>query len=330
MKKGAYDILGIGAPLCDQIIHIPEEYLSGLQAKKGEMKVIDHAALMQILQTIPPQSYMLPILFPGGSATNVIRGLAKLRHKCALLGNIGTDAAGEMLTEALGTLGIIPLYTRSSTPTGQVICLITPDGERTFRSFLGASNEIDFNKISPELFENVSLVHIEGYTLAHAQLTEHAMQYAKKSKALVSFDLSNFEIVKAYQPQIFQLLKQYVDIVFCNAAEAQALMGLPPKAGCAKLKELCHTAVVSMNKDGCWIGQGETLMHAEAFPVAPLDSTGAGDLFASGFLHGFLQGQTLIESARTGALIAASVVQVHGTTLPDATWKSLLEAIDTY
>lgn len=323
MKNAPYKIIGIGAPLCDQIVHVSDEFLKEIHAQKGEMVVIEHSELKELLAKVSTS----PIIVPGGSAVNVIKGLAQLRHPCALVGNIGDDALGAYLYQGLEQLEITPLYTRTETPTGQVICLITPDGERTFRVYTGASIDIDYTKLNPDLFRVASLVHIEGYALRNVELVEWVMDKAKRAGALISFDVGNFKIANAYRDKIFELSSKYVNILFANASEAGVLLSLPPKEACAEVGTLCDIGVVTMGIDGCWVGSKGGLSHMPAFATIPVDSTGAGDLFTCGFLHGFLSGKSLDVCAGIGSLIAAEVVKVHGASLPQATWEVLRDTI---
>lgn len=319
------DCLGIGALLADQIVHVPEELLSKLPGKKGGMETVDYQGLTDLLRLTKP-SYPL---FPGGSCANVIRSLAHLGRKCALLGKIGDDEIGHSLLDNLQALGIKTMYLKSSTPTGQVVSLVTPDGERTCRSYLGAHQEISCEDLLPDQFENVKIVHIEGYTLLYSGLTECAMRYAKNAGAKISFDLASFEIVEAYKSHILELLSQYVDICFANELEAHLLTGQGLEEGCAELKNFCPLAVVSMGKNGCWVGHRDTVVHCPAYPVKhPLDTTGAGDLFTAGFLHGYLSGKPFEVCADYGALLGAAVVQVQGTILPEEQWKQLRKRIN--
>ena len=178
-----------------------------------------------------------------------------------------------------------------------------------------------------EFFEGVKLVHIEGYTLLRGDLTLKAMEMAKQAGAKVSFDLASFELAGSFKKEIIDMLTHHVDILFANADETRSLTGLTPDQGCSMLKDLCDIAVVSLNKDGCLIGHGPEVMHCIAYPVEPLDTTGAGDLFAAGFLHGYLTGQSLPRCAHYGALTAAEVVQVFGAEIPDETWQHLRKKI---
>lgn len=323
MKKNkCYDVLGIGAPLSDKIIHVSDDFLATLPGKKGGMEVVDYKTLTKILR----DSKATPSTRPGGCSTNVIRALAHLGHKTALIGSVGSDAAGKELVNHLKAIDITTLYSTTDKKTGQALCIVTPDGERTFCTFLGASADIDENFLSPQSFENVRLVHIEGYTLLQKNLTLQAMRYSKEAKALISFDLASIEIACNFKDIILKLLAGCVDIVFSNAQETKALTGLSPEEGCSFLKNLCPLAIVSMGKDGCWVGKNNEIIYYPAYPVTPLDTTGAGDLFAAGFLHGILTHSTLEQSAHYGALLGRAIVQIEGAEIPMASWPELKRA----
>ena len=194
-------------------------------------------------------------------------------------------------------------------------------------SFLGAGAEMKPDDLDPDYFKGVSLVHIEGYSLLVEGLTDKAMQLSKAAGAKVSFDLASFEITRTYKEKIIALLSHYVDIVFANTDETHALTLLGPEKGCMILKDLCDTAVVSMGKEGCWVGTSQDLNYCPAIKTIPEDTTGAGDLFASGFLHGYLSGHSVEECARYGALTASEVIQVIGAELPPEAWARIKAAL---
>jgi sugar/nucleoside kinase (ribokinase family) len=318
-----YEVLGIGAPLIDHVIIIDNGYLQAIQAEKGSMEAIEYRKFRHIIQHAKSEVKVRA----GGSCSNTIKGLSRLGHMCALMGKIGEDDVGEVFLNSLQYAQVKSLLLRSSTPTGQLACLVSPDGERTFRDFLGASKEFIGDELSEDIFAGVKLVHIEGYTLLNPGLTLRAMELAKQAGAIVSFDLSNFEVVKKYREQIVHLLSQYVDIVFANAAETHALTQRDPERGCAILKDLCGLCVVLMGPDGCWIGSGYEMMRCYAYPQEPVDTTGAGDLFTAGFLHGFLAGKSLPMCAHYGALTSAAVVKIYGADIPDEIWDELRSEI---
>lgn len=283
------------------------------------MEIVDHDTIQHLLQT----SGSPATIVAGGSSANTIKGLANLGHTCALVGKIGNDTAGKRFLESMAKKNIHSHHIVSTTPTGQIVCLVTPDGERTFKDFLGSGQEMRADDLKPELFQGVKLVHIEGYTILNGDLTLRAMQLAKEAKAKVSFDLACFEVVEQFKDKLMHLLENYVDIVFANAQEAMALTGVSAEESCRALHELCETAVVSLNKEGCFIANNGQKIRCHAYPVQPIDTTGAGDLFAAGILHGYLTGQPWERCAHYGALMGAEVVQVLGAEIPEERWKLL-------
>lgn len=319
-----YEILGIGAPALDSILQVSEEYLRSLPGKKYGMEPVNYATFQKIID----DSGNSPILVLGGSACNTLKGLSRLGRKCALIGKVGRDRAGEHVKEKLTHNGLIPLLVESSSVhTAQIVCLVDPEGQRTMRSFLGASIEMRAQDLTPEPFQAVRLVHIEGYSLLNGLLPARAMKYAKEAGAQVSFDLSSFEIAKKYQSMILALLQPYVDILFANEDEVSSLLEKDPKEGCDALRKNVGTAVISMGKKGCWVGNAHELKFCPAYPAKVYDTTGAGDLFASGFLHGHLQKFPIDVCAHFGAIMGAAAVQVSGTDLSIETWDQIRKAL---
>jgi len=263
------------------------------------------------------------IIVPGGSCANTIKGLASLGEKCGFIGKIGRDSVGQLYKDSMSQRGVIPLMTESiNARTGEVICLITPNGERTMKAFLGASLQMTENDLLPQDFAGVKLLHVEGYSIYNEPLTLKAMQLAKQNGSMVSLDLGSFELVRQFKPLLLDMLRNYVDIVFSNSEEARELMGGVPGRDVPEkcvdyLAKYCKVAVVMMGKDGCWVKSGNEKYKCPADVVAnPIDTTGAGDLFAAGFLYAYLQGYTLQQCARMGALSGKEVLFVMGAEVP--------------
>jgi len=319
MSKSRYDVLGIGGPIIDQILPVSHEYMESIPGEIGGMMPVNYETLISIIQ----ESGSKPIPVLGGSARNMINGMARLGERCAFCGKIGSDELSHFYTSSLKAKSIIPLLIHSSTPTAQVLALVTPDGQRTFRTFLGASMEMRGEDLDPAIFEHVRLVHIEGYALYNGDLVERAMSYAQKAGAKVSFDLASFEIARSFRETILSLLDQYVDIVFANELESKALTGFDEEEAAGYLGGLCEVGIVLMGPQGCWVRKGRTKVHCPAYPVQPLDTTGAGDLFASGFLHAYLQGFSIEECAHYGAIAGRAVVQVMGAEIPHEHWEDI-------
>lgn len=319
LKTPKYDILGVGSPIIDIIIHVDDEFLVQNGCRKGGMQLVTPEKIKLVVK----KSHKIPIVCAGGSSSNTMKGLASLGQKCALVGTIGNDESGKHYLDSIERAGIVSLHLQTETPTSEVLCLITPDGERTFIDYLGAGGMLAPKDLIPEMFQGVKLVHIEGYTLLNENLTERAMQLAKEAGAIVSFDLASFEIVEQYKEKIVKLLTTYVDILFANKDEAQTLTHLVPEKGEIFLKDLCEISVVFNGKYGCWVAHKNEISTHPAFPVDPVDCTGAGDLFISGFLHGYLKGLPLADCARYGAMLGSEVVQVVGAEIPDDAWARL-------
>lgn len=315
-----YDILGIGGPILDQILKVSDSYLRQVPGEKGGMLPIDFETLEKIIR----ESGQQPISVPGGSARNTLHGLSRFGERCALLGMVGKDARGKQYRLLLEEQSIVPLLIESDMPTAIVLALVTPDGERTMRTFQGASTQIRGHHLEAIHFQRAKLVHLEGYTLFNDDLTESAMALAKEGGATISFDLASFEIVKRFKEHILYLLNRYVDIIFANQEEVFALTGeKDEKTACELLGDLCKTAVVLMGPKGCWVKRGKEMLHCPAYPVQPLDTTGAGDLFASGFLHGYMRGYPPEICAHYGAIAGRAVVQVMGPIIPHDAWQEI-------
>jgi len=306
------NILGMGSLLIDKVIPISEEFMQTIPGKKGGMELISSNDLQSILKNAP----QIVEISPGGSSCNTLRALARLGRNCVFFGKIGKDSDGKQLLEALFAIGMTPQCPQGSLPTGQALCLVTPDKERTLRTYLGASSELTVNDIEPDLFRGISHLHLEGYLLLHPEIPEKAMELAKKNGCTISLDLASFEIVNTFKKRLVGLISKYVDVLFANQHECAVLTGMNPEKGCAFLKDICRIAVVTQGKKGCVVGHHDQVITVNARSVNVLDTTGAGDLFSAGFLHGFLQGKPLEECARWGCMLGAEIVQVYGADLP--------------
>lgn len=304
------EIIGIGAPIIDYSVDVSEEFLQTIPGKKAGMELIDHHTLTKILSdTRTPLTPML-----GGSSANTVRGLASFGHYGAFIGKVGKDSLGQYFTKGMASFDIKTSYLiPSETPTSQVICLVTPDKERTMRAFLGASKELTVDDLRPDMFTNVKMLHLEGYMLLNQPVAEKAMNLAKDAGAKISFDLGSFEIVESYQDKIVEYLTNYIDIVFANREEVWSLAQLTPEKACAVLSDICDIAVLLLDVEGSMIGYKNQVITVPSHPVKEImDTTGAGDLFVSGFLHGYLCQESLEECAHYGTQAAAKVIQLKG------------------
>ncbi|MBT3393819.1 MAG: adenosine kinase [Waddliaceae bacterium] len=316
-----YEVLGLGGCILDLVVQVSEDFLETVPGEKGGMELVGHDDIVSIITSCSGEA----IEVPGGSAANAIKGISHLGIHCAMAGKVGNDKQGASYKKGLEDLEITPVLFNTDTPSAIVLCLVTPDGQRTMRTYLGASAETRGADLTDEMFHGVKLVHIEGYTLDHHNLTERAMELAKDAGALVSFDFSSFEIIKRYKERIMSLLENYVDIIFGNEDEMKTITGLPPKEACQHLGMMCDTAITLVGKKGCYVSHNNTTSHYPAIPIKhPLDTTGAGDLFASGFLYGLLKDQNMKTCAQYGAITGNAVVQTLGAEISQSSWQNIV------
>lgn len=318
-----YGVLGLSAAIIDHYFFITDEQLQSMTSEKGGWAPIDYPTLSSILEKNKGTAKMLP----GGSGANVIKGMSRLGQKCAVIGKVGSDDKGDYYAQKMKDLGIVPLLEKGDLPTGQAICLITPDGERTFRTYLGASHSLSDLSFDHKIFEKARLFHIEGYQLVDPDLVIRMLKHAKEAGVIISMDLANVEIVRRNKEFIHNILDKYVNILFCNEREAKELTDLLASEACDKLATFCDVAVVTMSERGSWARSGDEKVYMEALSVNTIDTTGAGDLYTSGFLHGYLQGESLRKCAWMGALISAQIVRRIGAEIPQAIWEEIRSTI---
>lgn len=322
--KEAVSVLGIGAPIVDYLIEVEDDYLSKISGSKGGCELVDYKTFKKILHENQDRPSLTA---SGGSGANTIKGLAHLHIQSALLGKIGHDEEGMFFLNKVVQMGVIPILIPCSHQTQQVICLITPDKQRTMRCYLGAGGEFKENDLNRGFFLGFNHIHLEGYALRNGKLVEAALKLAKECGCTTSFDLGCYELVEEFKERILNDVLPLVDIVFANKDESHSLTGKYCGEACQELLTFCPTAVVLVGKDGCYVGERGEVTHCPTTSVQMLDSTGAGDLFASGFLYGFLKGYEGPLSARIGNLLGGTVVQVIGAEIPEERWPGVLREI---
>lgn len=319
-------ILGVGSPMLDLLINVDDAFIGTIEGEKGGMELV----APELLESILAKSGAEAVSAPGGSAANTIFGLAHLGMKTALLGKTGDDEQAKFYLEQYSAMGgdTSSLKVNPVVPTGRCLSMITPDSERTMRTDLGAAMTLSVEDVTAEDFAGISHVHVEGYMLFNTELTFHILKLAKAAACIISLDMASFEVVNASKNILSDLLKDYVDIIFANEEEAAAFCGSnDPEAALAEFAKCADTVAVKVGKDGAYILHHDEKVKIDAEIVTAIDTTGAGDLWASGFLYGFLNGKSLAESGAIGAKTGAAVVQVMGAAIPDATWQKIKSEI---
>ncbi len=315
------NVLGIGNALVDIMVQLPDDtFLTKHNLPKGSMQLVDKAVSDSIMKAA--MQYPTRIT-SGGSAANTINGLARLGVQTGFLGSLGKDTWGEHFISDFEKNEVIPHINYSSTDSGRAIALVTPDGERTFATYLGAAVELSASHIHEYTFTNYKVVHIEGYLLQNYELIEQSVQQAIANSVHVSLDLASYNVVEQHLDFLKHLIPKKVDILFANEEEAMALTGENPEQAVIAMGEMVPLSIVKTGANGSLVFDRKTVTKIEALPSACLDTTGAGDLYAAGFLYGLIQGEEMKECGRYGSILAGHVIREIGAKINEDSWKNI-------
>ena len=318
-------VVGIGSALVDILLQETDDFLISTEAQKGGMLLVDAQKIESVLSHTKRQYSLVP----GGSACNTIIGMARLGQKTRFVGKRGNDELGETLEKTLRECGVEPLLEKSETPTGRVLSIITPDAQRSMFTFLGASSEMRPEEISAEKLKGAALVHIEGYMLFNEELIFAALKAAKKAGALISLDFASFTVVEASKKILTDIVKEYVDILLANEDEARVYTGHSNEIKALEtLSRDVDTAVLKVGKRGSYVAdKGKVYSFGIMGDGHAVDTTGAGDLWASGFLYGLTNGFNIDKCGKLGAACGYEVCQVIGAHIPEDGWKRIKKLV---
>jgi len=321
-------ILGIGNALVDiMVLSEDDQIINYLNLPKGGMTLVNGELSAMIQKEI---AHMDIKIATGGSVANAINGIAGLDLECGFVGTIGRDDLGLLFKNDMLKRGIDVKLKENEFPTGRAVGFVSPGGERTFATYLGAAVEMGPMDITPELFAGYDLFFIEGYLVFNQPLIMAAASAAKLAGLTVALDLASFNVVDANLDILNELVDNYIDIVFANEDEAKSFTGMLPEDALENLARRCDIAVVKVGKDGAFVQRGDQKWQIPAFQTTVIDTTGAGDYFAAGFLAGLASGCNLGKCGVIGSIMAAEVIQVVGAELDDSRWaeiKKLAELI---
>jgi sugar/nucleoside kinase (ribokinase family) len=309
-----YDICGLGNALMDVLVQLESDLpIRALDLKKGTMHLADEAEwhrVFEAVQHLPHETH------PGGSCANVISTTALLGARATFCGQVGHDRFGRIYAEALGGYcGEHHLHLHPDGHTGKCLSLITPDAERTLVTTLGCAIELEPENLFSHVIPGSRYLHVTGYLFTGGrmgQTARAALELARSSGVKVSFDVSDPWVVGTHRALIWEIIDQYADVVFTNAAEAEALCGKPAEEAAEQLAEHCEIAVVKLGHRGSVIRTGRRSIPIDVHRVTALDTTGAGDAYAGGFLYGLIQGYDLERCGRIGSRVAAETVTQTG------------------
>ncbi|MBO4232526.1 MAG: adenosine kinase, partial [Bacteroidales bacterium] len=316
MKK----VLGLGNALTDILLQVSDEDVRELGIEKGSMNLIDINQAQAIQSRF---AHVRKTMVAGGSAANTINAIASLGGKAAFIGKIGNDEIGDFYRNDIIKNGATPLLLQSNLMSGCCTVFITPDGERTFCTYLGAAADLNAEDIERDAFVGYDVFHVEGYMVQNHELIEKAMILAKAENMTISLDLASYNVINENYDFIRYIVEKYVDIVFANEDESFAYTHKQPEESVEELSQICKIAVVKVGKKGSYVMEGAFCEHIGAITSNCLDSTGAGDLYAAGFIFGQNEGLDTRRCAEIGTLAAGRVVEIVGTKLSEETWEEI-------
>jgi sugar/nucleoside kinase (ribokinase family) len=311
MTQAKYDVLGIGNAIFDVLVQTDEGFLAAHGMTKGGMALIDEARALSIYRDMGPATEM-----SGGSAANTIVGIASLGARAAYVGKVRDDQIGRLYSHDIRAAGVAFETTPAmgGPATGCSYILVTPDGERTMNTFLGAAQELSPADIDPAQVAASSILYLEGYLWDPKNAKDafvKASTIAHDAGRQVALTLSDSFCVDRYRGEFFDLMRKgTVDLVFANEAELHSLYQTSDfDAALSQMRSDAKLAVVTRSEKGCVVVSGDGATAVGAFPIEKIvDTTGAGDLFAAGFLFGLVRGVGHERAGRLGALAAAEVI----------------------
>ena len=314
-------IVGVGSALIDILAHESDAFVEKSGAAKGGMIYVDKVFIEQLLQQTGSETVMVP----GGSACNTAVGVAKLGGEAQFVGKCGKGEMGDFFENDLKAQNVQPALFRSDSPTGRVLSIITPDAQRSMLTYLGASSETRPEEISAHFFRNAAIVHIEGYLLFNPDLILAVMKAARESDARVSLDLASYTVVEESKSLLQEIIKDHVDILIANEDEALAYTGhRDERRALAGLSDSVELAILKVGERGSYVAQGGQVTAVKAkLGKGAVDTTGAGDLWAAGFLFGLVNGYPVETCGAIGSACGYEVCRVVGASIPEEGWERI-------
>ncbi len=326
MTENSYDVVGIGNAIVDVLAHADDSFLSRHKMAKGAMTLIEAPVAEALYASMGPA-----IECSGGSVANSMAGIASLGGRAAYIGKVADDQLGSVFAHDIRATGVTfaasPIV--GGPPTARCLVLVTPDGQRTMHTYLGAATHIGPEDIDAALIKRSKIVYMEGYLWDPPRAKEairRAATLAREAKRLVAFTLSDPFCVDRHRAEFMTLAEKYVDVLFANEAEIISLYQAPDFAAAVEqARRRPGLSVLTRSEKGSLVVAGSSTHEIAAEKVGQVvDSTGAGDLYAAGFLYGLTQGYDLPVCGRIGSIAAAEAIS-HLGARPEAPLATLIE-----
>lgn len=314
MDDARYDVVGIGNAIVDIIGRCDDTFLSKHDLHKGFMRLVDERQADKLYAQMGPA-----IERSGGSAANTVAGLASFGARTAFIGRVADDQLGKIFTHDIRAIGVTyeTPPAKSGAPTARCLILITPDGERTMNTFLGASTELGTGEVDAGIIASAKVTYLEGYLFDKPEAKQAfrtAATLAAKAGRKTALTLSDAFCVARHRDDFVQLVRNDVDVLFANEKEITALFEVNSFAeAVAAVRGACEIAVLTRSEQGSVIVTSRATIDIRPEDVAQVvDVTGAGDLYAAGFLYGLTRSLSLADCGRLGSLAAAEVISHIG------------------
>jgi len=310
-----HDVVGIGNAIVDIIGRCEEAFLARHGCAKGSMQLVDAAAVAKLYGDMGPA-----VEISGGSGANTIVGVASFGGKAGFIGKTANDQFGEVFGHDIRTAGVTfktPPAPKGSEPTGRCLVLVTPDGQRTMNTFLGVSPQLGGGEVDADLVASARIVYLEGYLFDRPEAKaafRQAANIAAKAGRQVALSLSDSFCVDRHRAEFLDLIRSSIDILFANEAEITSLYETKSfdEAARRAAADTKLAALTRSEKGSVILGGGKSIAIPAASVAKVVDTTGAGDLYAAGFLFGIATGRDLETSGRLGSLAAAEIISHIG------------------
>jgi sugar/nucleoside kinase (ribokinase family) len=326
MPDIAYDVLGIGDALVDVLAHVDEAFIASNRLQKGAMTLVDAAVAAALYARMPPA-----VETSGGSAANTVAGVASLGGRAAYIGKVADDQLGAVFRHDLRAIGVaFGSQPSSAAPTGRCLIFVTPDAERTMQTYLGASVDLAPDDVVEDIVAAARTVFLEGYLWDPPKAKEAFLRAARLAHAAgreVSLTLSDAFCVERHRESFLELVAHHVDVLFANEEEIIALYRAATfEEAMQRVRGHCRVAALTRGARGSVVLSGDEFHVIDAEPVERIvDLTGAGDLYAAGFLWGLSRGLDLPSCGRVASIAAAEVIG-HIGPRPERRLRELLPA----
>lgn len=314
MTSSSYDVVAVGNAIIDILKPVQDRFLVEENIAKGGMTLIDEARADHLTARLAD-----PVVAAGGSAANTVTGIASFGGKTGYIGKVAGDALGAQFTREFRAAGVAFNTAPRSAPPGTARCLIavTPDGQRSMNTYLGASTLLDANDLDTGLIQSGETLFLEGYLFDRDEAKAafvRAAEIARAAGRKVSLTLSDTFCVDRHRDSFRHLVSGHVDILFCNESEILSLYESNDLGDAiAQARNACPLVAVTRSEHGSMIVTKDETVEAKAFPVAKVvDTTGAGDQYAAGFLFGYTRNKSLAECGALASLAAAEVISHMG------------------